>query len=255
VSWLDSDEIVIHSQRRLHCRVVALDDMTHDIKRLRLVIEGDGPFAFAAGQYAVLSFADLPPRDYSMANRPDEPILEFHIRRIGEGASAYVAQRLRLGDEVTVAGPYGAAFLRERHTGPLIAIAAGSGLAPIKSIVETALHVGSTQLIHLYFGARDEHDLYLEREFQALTQTHRNFRFTPVLSEPRNATQRRRGLVHQAAVADLGDLAGAKAYLAGPPAMVEAATRLLVAARGMRPEDIHADAFYSEAEKRALAAP
>jgi CDP-4-dehydro-6-deoxyglucose reductase/ferredoxin-NAD(P)+ reductase (naphthalene dioxygenase ferredoxin-specific) len=55
--------------------------------------------------------------------------------------------------------------------------------------------------------------------------------------------------------ADLADLDGAKAYLAGPPPMVEAATALLAETRGMRRQDIHADAFYSEAEKAALTAP
>jgi ferredoxin-NAD(P)+ reductase (naphthalene dioxygenase ferredoxin-specific) len=254
VSWLESDEIIVHPQRRLRCRVVGLDDMTHDIKRLRLDIEAGGPFTFSAGQFASLGFADLPARDYSMANRPDEPRLEFHVRRMGQGASAYVADRLRLGDTVAVAGPLGSAFLREQRGGPIVAIAGGSGLAPIKSIVETALAAGTTQPIHLYFGARDECDIYLERDFRALAAAHGNFRFTPVLSEPSAATVRRRGLVHEAASADLGDLDGAKAYLAGPPAMVEAATRLLVDIRGMRREDVHADAFYSEAEKRAQAA-
>jgi ferredoxin-NAD(P)+ reductase (naphthalene dioxygenase ferredoxin-specific) len=250
----ESDGIIVHPRRCMRCRVVGLDDMTHDIKRLRLEIEAGGPFMFSAGQFASLGFADLPARDYSMANRPAEPRLEFHIRGMGQGASAYVADRLRQGDIVTVTGPLGSAFLREQHGGPIVAIAGGSGLAPLKSIVETALAAGMTQPIRLYFGARDERDIYLERDFRALAATHRNFRFTAVLSEPSAATVHRRGLVHEAASADLDDLKGAKAYLAGPPVMVEAATRLLVNVRGMRQEDIHADAFYSEAEKRALAA-
>jgi CDP-4-dehydro-6-deoxyglucose reductase/ferredoxin-NAD(P)+ reductase (naphthalene dioxygenase ferredoxin-specific) len=227
--------------------------MTHDIKRLRLAIEAGGPFTFSAGQFASLGFADLPARDYSMANRPDEPRLEFHISRAGQGASAYVASGLRHGDIVMVTGPLGSAFLRQHHRGPIVALAGGSGLAPIKSIVETALAAGMTQPIHLYFGARAERDIYLERDFRTLAAVHRNLHFTPVLSEPGAATARRCGLVHDAASADLGDLDGAKAYIAGPPAMVEAAIRLFVDVRGMRPQDVHADAFYSEAEKRARA--
>jgi ferredoxin-NAD(P)+ reductase (naphthalene dioxygenase ferredoxin-specific) len=60
--------------------------------------------------------------------------------------------------------------------------------------------------------------------------------------------------VHEAVATDLADLDGAKAYLAGPPVMVEAATTLLADARGMCRQDIHADAFYTEAEKAALSA-
>ena len=91
-----------------------------------------------------------------------------------------------------VRGPGGTAYLRVKHTGPILAIAGGSGLAPIKSIVETALYERLTQPIHMYFGVRDERDLYLEHHFQTLAFQYPNFRFTPVLSEPQGSTQRRR---------------------------------------------------------------
>jgi naphthalene 1,2-dioxygenase ferredoxin reductase component len=252
LAWLDADETVVHPLRFLTCRVVALDDATHDIKRLRLAIEAGGPFTFSAGQYAAVSFADQAPRDYSMASCPDGSELEFHIRRTtGGGASIYVAERLRVGDTVKLKGPFGASFLREKHTGPILAIAGGSGLAPIKSIVESALAAGMAQPIDLYFGVRAERDLYLEEHFRTLAQRHSNLRFVPVLSAAGEPTARRQGLVHEAAAADHPDLDGAKAYLAGPPVMVEAATRLLLR-RGIRREDVHADAFYTEAEKAAL---
>jgi CDP-4-dehydro-6-deoxyglucose reductase/ferredoxin-NAD(P)+ reductase (naphthalene dioxygenase ferredoxin-specific) len=255
VAWLEQDELVLHPSRLLECRVIAIEPATHDIARLRLAIEAGGPFDFSAGQYARVSFAGQPPRDYSMANRPEEAVLEFHIRAMpGGGASRYVAERLAVGEAVRVEGPFGTSYLRERHSGPILAIAGGSGLAPIKSILETALSRGMRQPIHLYFGVRDERDLYLETHFAVLARAHANFRFVPVLSEPRGATVRRTGFVHEAVAADFADFDGCKAYLAGPPAMVEAASALL-RARGMRREDIHADAFYSEAEKAKLQAP
>jgi CDP-4-dehydro-6-deoxyglucose reductase/ferredoxin-NAD(P)+ reductase (naphthalene dioxygenase ferredoxin-specific) len=195
-----------------------------------------------------------------MANRPDQRELEFHIRQLGGGtASVYAATQLKLGDAVAVAGPFGTSYLRELHTGPILALAGGSGLAPIKSIVESALARGLRQDIHLYFGVRDERDLYGEAQMQALAAAHPNFRFTPVLSMPTGgptgATARRTGFLHDAVAADLDPgpdaVDGMKAYLAGPPVMVEAASTML-AARGMRREDIYADAFYTEAEKAAL---
>ncbi|HWG79093.1 MAG TPA: 2Fe-2S iron-sulfur cluster-binding protein [Stellaceae bacterium] len=254
VSWLESDEIVLHPQRRLTCRVAAIETLTHDIRRILLEIQSGGPFTFSAGQYASLAFGDLPPRDYSMANRPGEALLEFHIRRMGAGSvSAHVAEHLRVGDRVIAEGPLGTAYLRERHTGPILAIAGGSGLAPIKSIVETALASGRKRPIHLYFGARDERDIYLADHFAALAAAHEHFRFVPVLSEPSPLSRRRTGFVHEAVAADFAGLDGAKAYLAGPPVMVEAAVSLLGLRLGFRREDIHADAFYSEADKAALA--
>jgi ferredoxin-NAD(P)+ reductase (naphthalene dioxygenase ferredoxin-specific) len=83
LAWLDADDVVMHPLRDLVCTVAALEDLTHDIKLVRLAIQDGGPFTFAAGQYAAVSFAGLAPRDYSMANVPDRDgrgDIEFHIR-------------------------------------------------------------------------------------------------------------------------------------------------------------------------------
>jgi CDP-4-dehydro-6-deoxyglucose reductase/ferredoxin-NAD(P)+ reductase (naphthalene dioxygenase ferredoxin-specific) len=247
VAWLEEDDLIVHPRRLLGCKVVALDDATHDIKRIRLEIVSGGPFDFSAGQFASVTFEGCPPRDYSMANVPGDPILEFHVRRTAGGAtSAHVAERLEVGDSVRVEGPFGPTNLRESHRGPIIAVAGGSGMAPIKSIVERALQKALPQHIYFYFGVRGERDLYLHDHFAALAEKHKNLHFIPVLSEDGDSS-RRQGLVHEAVAQDFDEVDGCKAYLAGPPVMVEAAT-LLLEHRGMRRVDIHADAFYTAAE-------
>src|SRR5690606_734345 len=143
----------------------------------------------------------------------------------------------------------GDAWLRLDHDGPILAVAGGSGLAPMKSIVETALRRSRPGPVHLYFGARDERDIYLERRLRTLEAAHASFRFVPVLSSPERPSARRRGLVGDAALADFTAFDGFKAYLAGPPAMVESVVEQL-AARGLPRHDIHADPFYSEEENR-----
>ena len=250
VAWLEEDDLIVHPRRLLDCRVVGLDDATHDIKRVRLEIASGGPFDFSAGQFASVTFDGLPPRDYSMANLPGDPVLEFHVRRSAGGVtSAYVAEQLEFGDAVRVEGPFGTSYLRESHRGPIIAVAGGSGLAPIKSVVERALQKALPQHIYLYFGVRTRRDLYLHDHFATLASSHPNLHFTPVLSEG-NGEALRHGLVHEAVAADFDEFDGCKAYLAGPPVMVEAATRLFEQ-RGMRRSDIHADAFYTAAEMAA----
>ena len=145
-----------------------------------------------------------------------------------------------------VEGPFGPSYLREAHRGPIIAVAGGSGMAPIKSVIERALQKELPQHIYFYFGVRTERDLYLHDHFAALAEKHKNLHFVPVLSEA-GSPSRRSGLVHEAVASDFDELDGCKAYLAGPPVMVEAATRLFEE-RGMRRIDIHADAFYTAAE-------
>ncbi|MYE02662.1 MAG: 2Fe-2S iron-sulfur cluster binding domain-containing protein [Alphaproteobacteria bacterium] len=253
VAWLnDDEEMVAHPLRRFEAVVAERTEMTHDIVRLRLAVPEGVEFAYTAGQYASLGFAGRPGRDYSMASKPGGGVLEFHIRAMDDGeVSNFVRDEIGEGDKVAVEGPYGAAYLREAHRGPILAIAGGSGLAPVKAIVETALEKDMPQPMFLYFGVRGERDVYLEEEFARLAEAHERLRIQIVLSEPEGETGRRTGFVHDAVAADFDDLDGCKAYLAGPPVMVEAATEMLEI-RDMRPEDIHADAFYTEAEKAAL---
>jgi CDP-4-dehydro-6-deoxyglucose reductase/ferredoxin-NAD(P)+ reductase (naphthalene dioxygenase ferredoxin-specific) len=252
IAWLEQDEAVSHPLRKLDCNVVAREHMTHDITRVRLSIEAGGPFDFTAGQYARVHFPGLPPRDYSMASLPGEDVLEFHIRMVPDGGvSTFVHNDLKLGDNVRVEGPYGISYLRQKHTGPIVALAGGSGLAPVKSIVESALADGAKQPIHMYFGVRAEQDVYLEDHFQTLARKHENFTFEIVLSDPEGATDRRNGYLVDIVADDFEDMDGSKAYLAGPPIMVETCVGKLKEMR-VRNEDCHADAFYTEAEKAKL---
>lgn len=249
VRLLEADEMVVHPSRFMRCRVAEIRELTHDIRALALVVQAGGPYTFSAGQHARLKFGPgIPERSYSMANRPDQPTLEFHIRQVPRGqASGYVFSNLRVGDEVTVSGPLGNAYLREAHRGPILAVAGGSGMAPIISIIETALAEQPSRAIHCYFGVRDERDVYLEARLHELALQNANVRVEIVLSQPSGATKRRTGTLAEAVTKDFSRLEGFKAYVAGPPAMVETVQRELMN-KGVATRDVHADAFYSQAE-------
>jgi NAD(P)H-flavin reductase/ferredoxin len=241
---LSAEDFVMHPSRIMQCRVEAAEMVTHDVLRLSLAIQSGGPYTFSAGQFAKLQFPFAPDtaRDYSMANRPDEP-LEFHIRCIAGGVSGKLAAHLKVGDVIRVSGPFGTSYLREQHPGPIIAIAGGTGLAPIRSIVAAALAQDAQRPIHLYFGVRSERDVYGEEELTAWQLRYPSFKAHIVLSEERRPG-RRFGMVTDAVREDFETLQGFQAYLAGPPAMVDSATPLLLQG-GVAGRDIHADAFYS----------
>jgi len=255
VTWLGgADELADHPRRRLQCSVVGIEDVTHDIKIVRVRPKDGRPVSFTAGQFARVTFPATPTRDYSMANPPGADELEFHIRRVPDGvASNLIHSVLDLGDPVMVEGPFGSSFLREKHAGPILCVAGGSGLAPIKSIVETALARGMRQPIHVYFGVRTENDLYLVDHFEGLASIHGNLAFTPVLSDQASGTALRTGYVDAVVAKDLPDLDGWKAYIAGPPPIVEA-VMVLATNRRLRVEDMHADVFFTPDEPLASAA-
>jgi len=252
---LEAEDFVIHPSRVMQCRVSEIEALTHDVLRLRFEIESGGPFTFSAGQFAKLQFAFAPdlPRDYSMANAPHESGLEFHVRVLPGGVSEQIRDRLRVGDAVRISGPFGTSYLREAHAGPILAIAGGTGLAPIRSIVHAALRAGMPGPIHLYAGVRAEGDVYGEAELRQWAQAYSSLRLHIVLSEGQAGGARRVGLVSDAVAEDFSALGNFNAYLAGPPAMVDAAVQLL-RSRGMSARDLHADAFYSAVTAQPAAA-
>ncbi len=241
-----------HSDRpsRYRCRVTGLQDLTHDTRLIRLALETGGPLMFRAGQFVQLGFADLPFTDYSIANRPGEQDLEFFIQETStSGVSHYATATLSLGEIVDLQGPYGDCYLREEHQGPVLTIAGGSGLGPVKSIVEALLAGPGHDPVHLYFGVRSERDLFLSAHFQKLARENARLHFVPAVEQAgadgiTSGRTARSGLATDLVAQDFQSLAGFKAYLAGPPPMIEAATEVLLA-MGLASADLHADAFHS----------
>jgi naphthalene 1,2-dioxygenase ferredoxin reductase component len=246
VEWLGESDHTLPPVRQLKATVCAIDRVAPEVTRLRLQALGQ-PLFFAAGQYADLGFARHPPRAFSMANPPSDPVLEFHIRQLDGVASGHVARRLKIGECVRVKGPYGNAHLRAERR-PLLAIAGGVGLAPLRSIILTALARDAGLPVHLYWGVRDEPDLYGEQELSALASQHAVFHFVPVLSAPRGATGRRTGLVHEAVAADFAGLEDRVVHIAGPPPMVEKALAMALQ-RGAAPGVVHSDPFLPPAKE------
>jgi ferredoxin-NAD(P)+ reductase (naphthalene dioxygenase ferredoxin-specific) len=238
----ETDEIVVHPARIIKGTVTAIEEATHDIRRVRLKLAK--PLAFSPGQYATLQFTPDHVRPYSMAGLPGDAEMEFQIRKVPGGhVSHYVFTELAVGAAVRISGPLGTAYLRRTHTGPMLCVGGGTGLAPVLSIVRGALEGGMDNPIHLYFGVRSEQDLYDAERLQALAAAHPNLKVNIVVATGPVGAGQRAGLVTDAIAQDLPSLAGWRAYLCGAPAMVEA-LNLLVSRLGVLPGYIHADAFY-----------
>lgn len=212
----------------ISCCVAESEQVTPDIRVLKIAPKDGAVFHWRAGQYASFEFKNFEPRDFSIANVGDAGVIELHVRKSGSGGvSDAICDEVLIGDDVTVDGPFGAAYFREKHEGPIVAIAGGTGLAPMKSIVESALATNFKKDIHLYFGVRTESEIYLERYFIGLTRDHPNFRFVTVISDMKDHSGRRRGMVGSAVAADFQLLYGYQVYLGGPPIMVQACRRML----------------------------
>jgi CDP-4-dehydro-6-deoxyglucose reductase/ferredoxin-NAD(P)+ reductase (naphthalene dioxygenase ferredoxin-specific) len=244
-------DALLPSVTSMPVRISCMERLTHDICRVCLVAEDGRPLHFLAGQYVSLSTEMLPAREFSMANRPGNAELELFVRRVPGGTlTGFIFEQARVGQSFIATGPYGLAFLREGHIGPVVAVAGGSGLAPVLSIIRTALAHGMTQPIRLFVGVRSERDVYLEHELLELQARHPNLSAMFVLSDPGEASERPVGLVHEVLAARLSgeELAQARAYVAGPPVMVDAVSRVLIE-RGLPTSACHADPFLTAADR------
>ena len=113
-------------------------------------------------------------------------------------------------------------------------------------MIVDVLDTGDDHEITLVYGARCQGDLYYRELFELLDADHHNFRYVPVLSEEPESSDwtGRRGLVNEAA-AELydGRFAGMKAYMCGPPPMIDACVNTLMAGR-LFERDMYMENFF-----------
>ncbi|MCF4165744.1 2Fe-2S iron-sulfur cluster binding domain-containing protein [Zavarzinia compransoris] len=234
--------------------VVDIRPLARDIKGIWLDASAID-FEFQAGQYVQLRIPGVQgERAFSLANAPGGDRLELHVRRVPGGkGTEYLHDVLKVGDRLSVSGPYGRFYVRESSSLPMIFIAGGSGLSSPKSMVEDLLARGFEQKITLLHGVRQRQDLYYDDLFRRLAETHANFTYVPVLSDaqPEDRWTGETGFVHEAAVRLFdGMFRGHKAYLCGPPPMIEAGIRALMKGR-LFDRDIHTESFLTKADDKA----
>lgn len=229
--------------------------LTHDIIEVRVRLDGHLP-QYLAGQYSelVVPGVNTEPRNYSFARAPDveEPqSATFFIRYVPGGVfTTWLFAEDRTGSPVELRGPFGTFFLRETDS-PMICVAGGSGLAPIKAVLEQEFSRPSRRKVTVLFGARTQEDLYCLDEMKAFeSKGEGDFRFIPVLSleSDRSDWEGLRGNVTDVITEVIPDLDGHDAYLCGPPPMVDAGISVLENA-GVASSNIHFDKFLDSSHK------
>ena len=238
--------------------VSRIDDLTPTIKAI--FIRLDTPIHFQPGQYVILTIPTLGiRRPFSLANPLSTGTeIELNVRRVpgGEG-TRYLCEQLQVGEPVHLTGPYGRFFVRKSSDLPVIFLAGGSGLSSPRSMILDLLEQDDARPITLIYGQRNRSELYYHDDFVELAERHPSLSYVPVLSdEPENSDwDGRRGFAHEAARDHFGgDFRGHKAYLCGPPAMIEASISTLMQGR-LFEQDIYAEKFLSAADAQQARSP
>jgi propane monooxygenase reductase subunit len=233
VELINYDEEVLRSGVALQTqtmRVEAVEELTHDIRRL--VLSGADQLTFKPGQYVDITIPGSEDvRSFSMANLPGTGDLEFMIKLYPDGkfSSLLAGDGLTPGDEVQVTGPFGVFTLREKSERPLLFIGGGAGMAPILALLRAMAEQGSERPAIYYYGARGPADLFHLEELAELERRLPNFRFVPALShcDEDSDWDGARGLITDVVAELEKELGEVDAYLCGPPPMVDAAIAML----------------------------
>lgn len=201
---------------------------------------------YRPGQYMNVILPDGSTRSFSMASKPDSNRVDFHIRRI-EGGHFTEGRlpRLQGGDKLSVEIPLGSFCFRAEDYRPLLMVATGTGLAPIKAMLESVMDDPDCPPVSLYWGARTRTDLYLHEEICNWGERLYEFNYAPVLSRPDAGWDGRSGYVQDAVGADLPDLSEHAIYLCGSPLMISAAKSAFLA-RGATLDFIYTEGFTAQ---------
>jgi phenol hydroxylase P5 protein len=232
-------------------KVVRIESLTSDIKGVWIGLDGDG-IAFQPGQYINLVVpGEEKPRAYSLANPASEThVVELHIRLVPGGkGSTWVHQTLKEGDTVNLSGPYGQFFVRKSQPRPSLFLAGGSGLSSPKSMILDMLEHGWSEPITLIHGVRTAADVFFRQQFEELAAKHPNFTYVPAVSSHDGSDFKGEvGFVHEVAAKLFnGRFEGMKAYLCGPPPMIDACIDTLMKGR-LFENDIYTERFLSNAD-------
>ncbi len=240
--------------------VSRIADLTPTVKGIWIDLPAGGALHFQAGQYVNLQLPDgIGNRAFSIASVPAEgDTIELNVRRVPGGqGTAWLHDRLQVGDRLSFTGPFGRFFVRKSAGVPMLFLAGGSGLSSPRSMILDLLGEGCELPITLVNGQRSRSELYYHEEFLALAQRHGNFRYIPVLSDEPDGSDwtGARGFAHEAAVEAFGnDFRGHKAYLCGPPVMIEACIAALMQGR-LFERDIYTERFLSAADAQQVRSP
>ncbi|UCV17847.1 CDP-6-deoxy-delta-3,4-glucoseen reductase [Ferribacterium limneticum] len=241
--------------REVPCRVIKLERAAPDVVVMQLRLPMNENLRFAGGQHLEFILKDGQRRAYSIATAPSpEGVigLELHVRHVPGGLfTDHVFSALKERDLLRFEGPLGTFFLREESPKPIILLAGGTGFAPIKSIVLSALNKKISRPMTLYWGGRKKADLYQFELAQKWAEENPHFKFVPVLSDASAACDwaGRTGFVHHAVMQDHPDLSGYQVYACGAPVMVDAAKNDFTKECRLLPDEFFADSFLTEADR------
>lgn len=236
----DLGNVNLSKSRVVPGKINELELVSPDILKVSLRLPPHAKFTFLAGQYVNIIRGNLS-RSYSIAkNHDNSSMIEFFIKNYENGAmSHYWFKDAKPNDLLRLEGPLGTFFLRDKSEKKIVFLATGTGIAPIKSILEQMENEGIGQkTITVIWGARHENSLFLKSLPLKGTD------FISVLSRPKESWKGKKGYVQDVLTNIMKDFSDCQVYACGSKDMIESAKKKLIE-KGLPKHNFYSDAFVS----------
>jgi CDP-4-dehydro-6-deoxyglucose reductase len=237
----DLGEIIFYDKKIIPSKINNIENLTDDILKIVLRLPPNSNFNFNSGQYVNIIKGNIT-RSYSIANCSNHKNqLEFFIKNYENGLmSAYFFKEAKINDLLRLEGPIGTFFLRDSSFKNIVFLATGTGIAPIKSILE-GLDKSHEQYQNKNFwviiGARYKEDLFWEPDFENL-----NIKYIPVLSRQDTNWDGEKGYVQDIVLNKKIDLVNSQVYACGSNNMIKSAKELFIK-NNLKESNFFSDAF------------
>ncbi|UAB70430.1 NAD(P)H-flavin reductase [Vibrio sp. SCSIO 43132] len=232
----------------IKCQVKSIESLA--CNTYQILLHPETPVSFKAGQYLLVEMGEKDKRPFSIASSPcrHEGELELHIGAAEHNAYASevveaMKKALEEGGDIAIDAPHGDAWVREESQNPLLLIAGGTGFSYVRSILDHCVSQNLSNAIHLYWGAKDECQLYAKEELHEIANAHGNITFVPVVEEAPENWAGKVGNVLQAVEADFESLENVDIYIAGRFEMAGAAREQFTQSKQANRDQMYADAY------------
>jgi CDP-4-dehydro-6-deoxyglucose reductase, E3 len=237
----DLGNVILFDKKIIPSKINSIEKLTDDVLKITLRIPPNSNFKFNSGQYVNIIKGNIT-RSYSIANSSDHKNqLEFFIKNFENGLmSAYFFKEAKINDLLRLEGPIGTFFLRNSSLENIILLATGTGIAPIKSILE-GLDKSHKKYQNKNFwvivGARYQEDLFWKPNLKNLY-----IKYIPVLSREDNDWNGAKGYVQDIVLKQQIDLENTQVYACGSNDMIKSAKELFFK-NNLKGNNFFSDAF------------
>lgn len=241
----DLDGLELYEPKILPCRINFIERISNDVVGVILRLPPNSNFQALPGQHVEVIGGKGVRRSYSIANKLAKNLVELHIKKVPNGRlSDYWFEAAKKDDLLRINGPLGTFFLRDMRGKNLVFLATGTGIAPVKAMLESIEHLSAEDApdsITVFWGGRTSEDLYYD-----LSKGKSFLRYVPVLSRAPQGWDGEIGYVQEVFVAEKPDLTSTMVYACGSDQMIHGARGLLVGL-GLPTNMYFSDAFVSSA--------